>query len=539
MSDYTVYINNGSDNVEYEIPDIYRDTESETNSDQIKTYISNSLNIDYNNLSIDVVRNGKLKRKCVDYEILDGDSLNVYFEKPQIVDFKKIKLRSGSCSIQDLKYNMYNFKESELKSILSYEDNHQSKINKVLEILRIKLTELRDRISQDDFNAINCLTIMTYTLHHCNAYPFSVFDSSYIFCNVDRHKNPVGFGYMFDFKTNTYYEGNFNGSNVYHGKCLSLGDDPYYLTCTMFSSGLPVHNGTKKFLLRNEMYTGCFVNGQYGSNGTLINDEGNYSGIFKCGMKFLFGHMKYKNGDIYSGFWNSDMKSHFGKMSYSNGDYFTGTWYENKKADFGNFYNKKMNVTYVGTFKDDNESFIKDEFTLLRGHHCPSDFFGTYEIELYNQEDSDGNIKISQKLSKLVYDQGNLAISYTKPLNINNCQQTYHVGHYDYMREIFGFGKLYINTSGKTIRNSPSGEEIMTKEYIDAKFQGYCIFHCNFIDNYPNGFGKINFENGDVYIGNIKRSKLNGHGTLFKSDGSKIKAFWNNNHMIQRFTSIN
>jgi hypothetical protein len=534
MSDYQVYINNGADDVEYDIPDIYRDADSETNTDQIKTYISNCLNVDYSNLSIDVNRKERLKRKCTNYEVLDGDSLYVYFEKPQSIDFKKLKIKTGFSNMIDLKYNTHNFKETDLKTILSHDDNHQSKINEVLEIIRIKLTSIRDKISQDDYNDITSLNIMSYNLQHSEAFPFNNIDGNYFFCNVDKERNPIGFGYMFDFKTNIYYEGNFNNSNIYHGKCLSLGDDPYYSTCTMYSFGKSVHIGTKKFLIRNEMYTGCFVNGEYGNNGNLVNDEGNYNGIFKFGTKFLFGKMNYKNGDIYIGFWNSGKRSHFGKINYFNGDYFTGTWYDDKKTEFGTYYNREMNVTYIGTFVDDKESFIKDEFTLFKGHYYPSDFFGTYEIELYNQNDDKGNKKIAQKLSKEVYDQGNLLVAHSKEITtFTNCQQTYYVGHYDYTREIFGFGKLYINITGNIIRNSPEGEEIMTKEYLDSKFENFRVYHSNFIESFPNGFCKIDYENGDIYIGSVKNSHLHGHGTLFKNDGSKIKGFWNNNKIIQ------
>lgn len=535
MSDFNVYIKTESDNVEYEIPDIYRDPDSETNSDQIKTYISQNLNIDYDNLVIDINRNGRIKRKCSNFEILDGDDLYVYFEKIQNIDFKKLKMRSGSYGISDLKFNTHNFKESDLKTILSIEDNHRSKIDEIVNIISSKLNDFS--LNQDDIEFINSLTVMKYNIYHNDIYPFNNIDNNYVFCCVDKDKKPVNFGYMFDFKTNTYYEGNFNGSNIYHGKSCCFGNDFYYSTCTMYSSGLPVHNGTKKFLNRNELYTGCFVNGEYGNIGNLINDEGNYSGWFKNGKKFLFGYMKYKNGNVYSGFWNTDEKSHFGKMKYVNNDYFIGTWYNDKKIDFGTFYNSKRNITYVGTFKDDKETFNKDEFTLIKGHYYPSDFFGTYEIELIDHEDSEGNILFSQKLSKLIYDQDNMVLSQSKDISkfVNN-QQIYHVGNYDYLKDIFGFGKLYYNSSSKIIHNFPKGDEIMTQEYIETKFKGYRIYHCNFINSTPNGFGKIDYENGDIYIGNIKNSLLNGYGTVFKSDGTKIKGFWNDNIIIRNIT---
>ena len=123
MSDYTVYINDGADDVEYDIPDIYRDTDSETNSDQIKTYISSNFNIDFSNLSIDINRKGKLKRKCSNYEILDGEVTSM------ITDLGSVK------TISKLNTSTVNYFDVATSTIItqnvSYDDarNYNSELN--------------------------------------------------------------------------------------------------------------------------------------------------------------------------------------------------------------------------------------------------------------------------------------------------------------------------------------------------------------------------------------------------------------------------
>ena len=54
MSDYRVYIKYDSEDVELDIPDIYRDPDSETNSDQIKTFLANDSDINFTDLNCDI-----------------------------------------------------------------------------------------------------------------------------------------------------------------------------------------------------------------------------------------------------------------------------------------------------------------------------------------------------------------------------------------------------------------------------------------------------------------------------------------------------
>jgi hypothetical protein len=531
MSDYHVYVDHGSENVEYEIPDIYRDSDSETNSDQIKTYISNLLNIDYNNISIDINRKGKVKKKCIDYEILDGDDIYIYFVKIDCVNIENLKLKSGSANMANLKYNTYNFKEKYLNSILSDEEDYRQKVENILNIMKDKIKKFNNNTDEILLDNFLTLIIMKYVPMHSSIYPFSINGDYHIFCNLDKDNNPIGFGYVFNLKTNTYYQGNFVKNLIYNCQCISLNNNPYFIVSKLFIDYTPIENGIKKFLTHNEVFIGNFNNGLYSIYGNLITDDGSYIGNFKDGLKFCFGHMTYKNGDSYTGFWSFNKKSNFGKMKYSNGDYYIGTWYEDKKEEFGLFYDKQMNITYIGTFKDDKETFISDEFTLVNGYYYPSDFMGEYEIKTNNNE----NNETTYMFSKQVFNCEKLLITHSKDITqLLNLKQSYYVGNYDYLGECYGFGKLYINRTNKIINNNTTTNDITTKEYIDEKFKGFDCYYCNFIESYPNGFGMIKCNNGNVYIGNIFNSKFNGYGTLFKKNGIKLKGFWNNNKLVHK-----
>lgn len=522
MSSFHVYIKAGADNIEFNIPDIYRDPESETTSDQIKTYIANKLGVNFTDLSVDVKRGYKLKKKCVNYILEDNDQVYFYYDKPSQMDLKKLKLECGFeshieqvCSI--------NLKQKTINRILSVEKEHNKRFEDVYKLFRSFLEKLND---DSDISFIKSLSVMNYDNNHISSYPFFKINECYYFCNSKKENGvlePLGLGYMFDFKEMTYFQGHFSGVNIYHGKSVKLTDDGYYSSCTLYVDRKLSHNGVKKYFFKNEIYTGSFVDDLYANNGVLINDEGHYEGRFKEGLRFLMGSMKYTNGDIYIGYWTQNKRSFYGKMYYSNGSYYNGTWYSDKKEEFGLFYDKTKNKTYVGTFKDDQMSYNEDEYKIYEGEYYNSNITGAYEIELYIN--TEGNKKM--KIAKTCYEKERLLVSSSRdiPCDEFSSRQTFYIGCFDYTRNFYGYGKLYINSDDSIIRNSTKADEF-TSEYINEKFKGYNVYHGVYSDNAINGFGMLVWKNGDRYIGDFKENQLDGEGTIFKNNGKKIKSTW-------------
>ncbi len=54
----------------------------------------------------------------------------------------------------------------------------------------------------------------------------------------------------------------------------------------------------------------------------------------------------------------------------------------------------------------------------------------------------------------------------------------------------------------------------------------------------PNGFGKLNYENGDKYIGDFKDDKKSGQGTLTQKNGSKYVGEFKNNEKNGQGTEV-
>lgn len=529
MSDYRVYIKNGNDDVEINIPDIYRDPDSETNSDQIKTFISTSIITEYDDLSIDIKRNGKFKRKCNDFEIEDGDEVYVYSDKKQkTFDISKIKLVTGFHNIIDSNYHNYNFNEVQLNSILSKEEKHRIKIDSIMNDIIPFLSKIKD---YDDKNFILNLRIMSFNTNDINNLPFNELDNGWYFGFL-KNKLPVGFGYFYDNTKKIYYEGNFSECNLHHGKSLSLCSlnginelNSYYCTCDLFVNFLMCNRGFKKYLFRNEIYTGSFSENLYANCGVLITDDGEYKGIFKDGLAYSYGFKKYINGDVYNGYWYEGKRNMFGKITFKNNDFYSGIWHNDIKEEFGIFYDAKRNLSYTGTFKNDLRTFNKNEFKLTRGLTFCSNHVGDC-LKIPHKI----NGKLNQLAKRNIFIDGFLTETISNNHEIVDSKEScnfYYIGHYDTFQRYYGMGRLFFKVSDFNDKNSYPDHDFYSVEHTKNKYKGFVKYYSNFINGLPNGFGMIDYGNDDIYIGNIRNGQSNGQGTLFKHDGTTIKAFWN------------
>lgn len=525
-SEYRVYIKNGVKNVEIEIPEIYRDPSSETNTDQIKTYLCNTVDINYDNLFVDIKRNKGIKRKCYNYEVENGDELYFYYENVDKIDFSKIDLKSGFSNTMDLKYHKHNFSESDLNRIMSKEELHVKKI----EIIMTEINSLISSINNIEIiDSITSFYIVGFNVDHIYQLPLTIIDNYWYFGQLNSNNKPTGIGYIYDHVNKIYYEGKFSDFVISEGKSLVMSNDQYYATCISYVNFQQNDHGLRKYLFRNEFYVGKFLEDKYDSNGVLITDIGKYVGFFKDHLFNSYGLMSYINGDLYSGYWYNGKRNIFGKIKYSNENYYSGIWNEDKYDNFGIFYNNKFKIAYLGTFKDNKCTFNKDEFKLIDGHVFYSDYIGerNNNVEINNDE-------IKQISSEKIYQHNLLLNSFNnnKPLNSHNdFTQNHYIGHYDFTKKFYGIGMLFYNSEMEIIKNYNNVIKY-SNEFYDDHYKGYRSYYSLFLNGIPNIFGIINYENGDRYIGNIKNGKLNGIGTVFKKNGERIKAFWNNNVKI-------
>ena len=96
-------------------------------------------------------------------------------------------------------------------------------------------------------------------------------------------------------------------------------------------------------------------------------------------------------------------------------------------------------------------------------------------------------------------------------------------------------GKLYYNYGSDLINNELNLDlSLYSLEYENLKFSGFRCYHSLFENGYPNGFGMIDYENGDRYIGSITNGQINGEGLFIKTTGERIKALWYNGLLIDK-----
>lgn len=539
MSDYRVYIKCGSEDVEIIVPDIYKDPDSETNSDQIKTYIANDSGINYTDFECDIKRNGRFKRKCHDCEILDGDELTFYkVNKIGEIDITKLKLKTGFYNIQDEKYHNFNFTESDLQTILSSDDNHKDKISEVTKILN----EFLSSVTNDEAIAfISCLTIFKFNNEHLRYFPFNFIDGNWFFGFLNSSGLPCGYGYCFCNSTKTYFEGNFSENNIFNGKSLRIdGNNSYYSTGDFYTFFRQNLRGFRSYIFRNETYLGSFNHNEYHTGGKLVDENGTYHGSFNDGKKNGYGMMLYKNGDQYLGFWSNGTRNCFGKMKYSSGDYYSGTWHDGKKEIFGNYFDIKYNITYIGTFKDDKKTFIKDEFKLISGNTFYTDHVGEHEFSITKEtiessEDS-GKCRYRKTSQHFIYEYDKIIpSSFMTELiqKLDSSKQTFYIGHFDPIKNFYGIGKLYYNYGDTLINNNYENTIMYSSSREKIKYSGFRCFHSLFEGGFPNGFGMIDYENGDRYIGDITNGQVNGEGLFIKTTGERVKALWYNGHLVE------
>ena len=50
-----------------------------------------------------------------------------------------------------------------------------------------------------------------------------------------------------------------------------------------------------------------------------------------------------------------------------------------------------------------------------------------------------------------------------------------------------------------------------------------------------NGYGKFDYNNGDIYKGEWVNDKKNGKGVYIKKNGNKFSGIWKNNQLIEGF----
>eukprot|EP01034_Spumella_vulgaris_P029852 gene29852-36972_t len=105
---------------------------------------------------------------------------------------------------------------------------------------------------------------------------------------------------------------NSNCVDIYHGN---------------FANGKRHGFGSMKIKIRNETYSGQWVEGRMEGEGTYKYYNGRvYTGLWKNNQRDGLGELKNEMGDTFTGMWSKDLRHGPGQMCYSNGLVCSGEW---------------------------------------------------------------------------------------------------------------------------------------------------------------------------------------------------------------------
>lgn len=529
MPEYDVYIITENDNVEVDIPDIYKDDDSETDIDQVKNYLVEKYNIDFYALKVKIKRGNKMLKITNSIEILDGDK--VYFEVDQ--DYLKQKgivfeMKSGFSNSSDTIYrhNAIPYREDMLNRVIEYEISYKENISKILADFKI----LYDRInSEKSKHLINSLMISKFNINFFNKLPmqfFTYLDNNYIyFGEINKNKNICGFGFLYNSDLKIYYEGIFSGLNVFNAIRLDLNNvNPTFTKCGIFENLTPIGICEIIYLLNNDSISGTIKNNDFTGRILHVTDIGIYDGFYKNGKYNGYGKMQYKNGDIYYGYWKNNKRDIYGKMIYKTKEVYIGVWSNDLREEFGILLDKSHNKSYVGSFKNDLPTYNKDEFIILKkSNHNDNTIIGEMEknikkemdeylilfgVSIFNKSELKINQFVNIKLEKL-----------------NNDKQSYYIGQFNNDHIENGFGRLFFNPNINPIERD-SFDYLSSNKDIKEIYDGFVEYQCMFQNGKPNGFGIVRYSDGRKYIGNLKNGYFHGEGIFITSNGDVLKAKW-------------
>ena len=222
-------------------------------------------------------------------------------------------------------------------------------------------------------------------------------------------------------------------------------------------------------------YVGEFLNGQKHGQGVEILDDGRkYEGGFKNGNFDGKGVLSFPDGDKFVGEYKDGKPDGPGVDIYANGDMYEGEYKNGKRHGqvvVTRTNGDKCKYTYVnGVRQGKAEAQITENGMKI-----------IYELNFKNDD--------LEKNGKIKYPNGNV---YEGEIDLKT------------WKPVPGKGGFILN-NGKWI----------------GKLN----------NNLPNGYGEFHYDNGDIYIGEMKEGKRVGNGSIKYSDGSMAQGNFVNDEL--------
>lgn len=509
---YSVIINyESTDQIIVEIPDYLKEEPSTIY--QIKEFLKDKYEIDYDNIKIEIIRNRrKLKNNNDDFEIYNNDIVSVMVVNIQ--KFLGIDMQT-STSVKEQKIGLSGH------AIVSNENG-----DKYIGDIKNGKKEGKGK------------------LEYANGWSYD-----------GEWKNDMKNGKGKEVAPDYTYEGEWK-DDKFNGQGINFEENGSFYNGE-WKDGLKNGYGRsfRNYNIMPELkgiHEGIWKDNHYDGYGIGTNDNGDiFEGQWyfdKESYRLFIGKVNYINGDIYEGEIDLHLnKNGDGQMQYSNGDSFKGEWYADHKK-YGKMYYIN-GETYEGMFHTFSKDGILKEYKNGLGRYTYIDGISIY---------GDWILDIYKELTYKEFPLGN-------PINKVNGSVEIYNGSNIYKGEIKeskmdGYGEL-IDKNGKYTgewkngRKNGHGKMIFKiEEKIKSKFRpvteiilikGKGPDFKSIIKNkswrdkiisYEGEwkddkfyFGIITFMSGNIYEGEVKYDKMSGQGRLTYSNGDISEGTFYNN----------
>lgn len=531
MSEYDVLLKLDNEDVMINIPDIFRDDDSETTTEQIKIYLSQEYEIDYYTLKLKLRRKNKSFNEPNDMTIVNGDKLEfVLTDIPEKLTFK---LKTGFYNTVDKSYSQYIYSETIIETIETQEEKYMNEMRKICD----KINEIITLTTNDSIKDIlSNLMIFSFDTSYYYTLPFNEFKNllgnRYIYFGKVNNGRFTGFGILYNCDLNIYYQGIFSGLDITN--CICVTNTHTTRSCFVFlkANGL----GDRIYNFKNETYDGPFLKNEYEYNGILVTDEFKYNGGFTNGKFYGYGRCRYSNGDTYKGYWSNGKKNVFGKMLYFNKSIYTGIWKDDLREEFGCLHIPEILNNYVGTFYNNEPTYNDGEYRFIKKvSHKISNIIED-EIQIKDREELPDNVNLTVSTKK--YDSRGIVDCSSFNLNIdkkNNHKQLYSIGEISKNGKRIGLSRCFYNNSTEIVKiNELTHVNKYSEDYLQNKYKNFMEVRVVKLEDDSIIFGMIRYSDGNIYIGDFKNKKPHGSGKSINLNGEKMKCFWYKGGIDQR-----
>ncbi|KAL4476421.1 hypothetical protein ABPG74_010154 [Tetrahymena malaccensis] len=278
-------------------------------------------------------------------------------------------------------------------------------------------------------------------------------------------------------------------------------------------------------------YEGYFKNDKMDGKGIIYYSEQDlwnrkkYEGDFVNGKRQGYGILEWKNGDKYEGYFKNDKIDGKGIIYYHEQD----QW--NRKKYEGNFVNGKRQGFCIIDWKngDKYEGYFKNDQFDGKGiiYQANGDKYDGYFKNSFphgkgifyssNGQKLDGYYKNGFAHGKVIiyYEEQNLFMKYEGDI-MNNIVE--------------GYGYLEMKNGDKYEgyfkNNKINGKGIYY--YSEQDQYNRKMYKGSFVNGRAEGFGILDWKNGDKYIGDFKNNKLEGKGILYYDNSEKYDGYFKN-----------